>query len=72
MECIIVNDGSINNADDVVCKCLKKGRRFKYIKKENGMQMIIYVSVDPTGKANKTYGDKEPLDFNFIQVQIGQ
>lgn len=35
-ECIIVNDGSNDNTDEVASKWLKKDERFKYIKKENG------------------------------------
>lgn len=35
-ECIIVNDGSPDNTDEIVKKWLNKDSRFNYIKKENG------------------------------------
>lgn len=35
-ECIIVNDGSPDNTEDVAKKWTEKDRRFKYLKKENG------------------------------------
>lgn len=35
-ECIIVNDGSPDNTEDVALDWIKKDSRFKYIKKENG------------------------------------
>lgn len=35
-ECIIVNDGSHDNTEDVAAEWVKKDARFKYYKKENG------------------------------------
>lgn len=35
-ECIIVNDGSPDNTEEVAQKWTQKDRRFKYLKKENG------------------------------------
>ncbi|MFV0183319.1 glycosyltransferase family 2 protein [Empedobacter falsenii] len=35
-ECIIVNDGSPDNTEDIALDWIKKDSRFKYIKKENG------------------------------------
>lgn len=35
-ECIIVNDGSPDNTEDVAQEWCKKDNRFKYLKKENG------------------------------------
>jgi glycosyltransferase involved in cell wall biosynthesis len=35
-ECIVVNDGSPDNTEEVVMPWLKKDSRFKYIRKENG------------------------------------
>lgn len=35
-ECIIVNDGSPDNTEDVALKYCKKDSRFQYLKKENG------------------------------------
>ena len=35
-ECIIVNDGSPDNTEEVVKKWTEKDPRFKYLKKENG------------------------------------
>jgi hypothetical protein len=35
-ECIIVNDGSPDNTEEVANKWLKKDKRFKYLQKENG------------------------------------
>lgn len=34
-ECIIVNDGSTDNSEDVILDCIKDNKRFKYIKQEN-------------------------------------
>jgi len=35
-ECIIINDGSPDNTDEIANKWLKKDARFRYISKENG------------------------------------
>lgn len=35
-ECIIVNDGSQDNTEEIAAKWCKKDNRFKYLKKENG------------------------------------
>ena len=35
-ECIIVNDGSPDNTENIAKKWMKKDQRFKYISKENG------------------------------------
>jgi len=35
-ECIIVNDGSIDNTEEIALAWLKKDQRFRYFKKENG------------------------------------
>ena len=35
-ECIVVNDGSSDNTDEIALQWTKKNTRFKYIKKENG------------------------------------
>ena len=35
-ECIIVNDGSTDNTEEVALEWCKKDNRFKYLKKENG------------------------------------
>lgn len=35
-ECIIVNDGSLDNTEEVAQKWCKKDSRFQYLKKENG------------------------------------
>lgn len=35
-ECIIVNDGSIDNTEEIANKWIKKDKRFKYIAKQNG------------------------------------
>ncbi len=35
-ECIIVNDGSPDNTDEIARRWIEKDSRFKYLKKENG------------------------------------
>lgn len=35
-ECIIVNDGSPDNTEEIVLQWTKKDARFNYLKKENG------------------------------------
>lgn len=34
-ECIIVNDGSTDNSENVILECIKDDKRFKYIKQKN-------------------------------------
>jgi hypothetical protein len=43
-----------------------------YTKKETGMKIIIHVSVDTSGQANRSYGTKEPLDYEAINTAIYQ
>jgi hypothetical protein len=43
-----------------------------YIKKDTGMKIIIHVTVDSSGQASRSYGTKEPLDYEAIKNAIYQ